>query len=327
MKLSKGIFFKFLALLAIANLLTACTAGQSASASSKEPLRVEYTLWWGDYTILVAQELGLFEKYGVAVEPVFYESYADSYSDLAARTIDGGLLSLDNAINTNDKSPLKAVAMYDNGGIFYLVGDTSTKNMSDLRGKVIGLEIGTSAELILLEALQQNGLSLNDVTLVDVAVEAISENLGNTIDAGIVREPYASKIRAGRGNTLFELGGTKTIVPGLIVFNSDSVKGRPDDIHAFLQAWFEAVDFRIADPQQANQIIATKTGLSADEITAVSQVYTLQENIVLLSDQTPDNMINLTTAFNINTDFLLGLGVLRKQPDMNQFIDSSFLFE
>lgn len=57
MKLSKGLFFKLLGLLAIANLLTACTAGQSTSDGQQEPLRVEYTLWWGDYTILVAQEL------------------------------------------------------------------------------------------------------------------------------------------------------------------------------------------------------------------------------------------------------------------------------
>ncbi len=327
MKLSKGLFFKLLGLLAIANLLTACTAGQSTSDGQQEPLRVEYTLWWGDYTILVAQELGLFEKYGVAVEPVFYESYADSYSDLAARIIDGGLLSLDSAININDKSALRAVAMYDDGGLYYLIGEAATKNISDLKGKVIGLEIGTSAELILLEALQQNGLSISDVTLVDVAVEAISENLGTTIDAGIVWEPYASKIRAKGGNTLFELGGTKTIVPDLIVFNSDSLEKRPEDVRAFLKAWFEAVDFRIADPQKANQIIATKTGLSIDEITVDSQIYTLQENIVLLSDQTPENMINLTTAFNTNADFLLALGVLRNQPDMNQFIDSSFLFQ
>lgn len=318
---------RFLVLLVIANLLTACAAGGAASASEKEPLRVEYTLWWGDYTILVAQELGLFEKYGVAVEPVYYEAYADSYSDLAARIIDGGLLSLDSAINTNDKSPLRAVAMYDDGGFFTLMGDSSTRNMSDLPGKVIGLEIGTSAELILLEALQQNGLSLNDVILVDVAVEAISKNLGNTIDAGVVWEPYASKIRANGGNTLFELGGTKTIVPSLIVFNTDSVEERPEDVRAFLQAWFEAVDFRIANPQTANQIIATETGLPIEDLTVDSQIYTLQENIVLLSDQTPDNMINLTTAFNTNAEFLLSLGVLRNQPDMNQFIDSSFLFQ
>jgi len=38
-------------------------------------------------------------------------------------------------------------------------------------------------------------------------------------------------------------------------------------------------------------------------------------------------MINLTTAFNANVDFLLGLGVLRDEPLRNEFIDSSFLFQ
>jgi hypothetical protein len=69
------------------------------------------------------------------------------------------------------------------------------------------------------------------------------------------------------------------------------------------------------------------TGLSMDQLTVDAQIYTLQENMVLLSDQSPQNMINLTNAFNANAEFLLDLGVLSKQPDKNQIIDSSFLFQ
>jgi ABC-type nitrate/sulfonate/bicarbonate transport system substrate-binding protein len=103
---------------------------------------------------------------------------------------------------------------------------------------------------------------------------------------------------------------------------------RNEEIRSFLKAWFEAVDFRNSNPEAANQIISTRTGLSIDQLTVDAQLYTFQQNIVLLSDQTPqDNMINLTSAFNANAEFLLDLGVLSNQPDKNQFIDSSFLFQ
>ncbi len=326
-KPSKSILLNLLAFMVMVGLGSACTSSQQSSVESKEPLRVEYTLWWGDYTLLVAEEKGLFEKYGVNVEPVFYESYADSYSDLAAGILDGGLFAIDNAINTNDKSPIRAVAVYDDGGVYYIVGDTNVKNIADLRGKRIGLEIGSSGELIMKEALEKAGLTLDGVTLIDVAVEAIPDNLGNTIDAGLVWEPYASEALANGGNMLAEFSGTRTISPDLIVFNQAAFESRPDDIRAFLKAWFEAVDFRLENTTEANQIISAKTGIPVDQITEDSHIYTLQENIVLFSDESPENMINFKTAFNANADFLLGLGVLRNQPVMNQFVDSTYLFE
>jgi NitT/TauT family transport system substrate-binding protein len=325
MNLSKNFLVRSIAILCLVIGLTSCSLNQTVTA--KEPLRVEYTLWWGDYTLLVAQEQGLFEKYGISVEPVFYEAYSDSYSDLAAGIIDGGLFSLDNAIDTNDKSPIKAVAIYDDGGIFYFIGNEDVRNISDLKGKKVGVEIGSSGELLLTEALAKGGLTLNDITLMDATVESIPNMLGSSIDAGLVWEPYASEARAKGGNILFQSGGAKTITPDLIVFNANTLQSRPEDIRAFLKAWFEAVDFRNANPQEANQIISAKTGQSIDKITEDSRIYTLQENIVLFSDQTPENMINLKTAFNTNVDFLLRLGVLRNQPDINQFIDSSFLFQ
>src|SRR5688572_23839767 len=140
MKSSVEFRLKFLVLAVVINLITAC-AGNPSTTIQKEPLRIEYTEWWGDYTLLVAQELGLFEKYGVSVEPVLYETYSDSYSDLAAGILDGGLFVLGDAIGINDRSPLKIVAVYDDGGVDYLLGATSIQKTSDLKGKRIGVDI------------------------------------------------------------------------------------------------------------------------------------------------------------------------------------------
>lgn len=325
MNLSKNFLVRLTAILCMAIGLTSCSLNQAPAV--KEPLRVEYTLWWGDYTLLVAQQQGLFEKHGVSVEPVFYEANSDSYSDLAAGIIDGGLFSLDDAIDINDKSAIKAVAICDDGGIYYLISREDIRNIADLKGKRVGVEIGSSEELLLTEALATGGITLNDITPINATTASIPNMLGSSIDAGLVREPYASEARGKGGNILFQSSGTKTITPNLVVFTAGISKSRPEDIRAFLKAWFEAVDFRIAHPEEANQIIAAKTNQPIDKITKDFKIYTLQENIVLLSDQTPENMINLKTVFDTNVDFLLHLGVLRNQPDINQLIDSSFLFQ
>jgi NitT/TauT family transport system substrate-binding protein len=308
------------------NLVTACAANQTANIQ-KEPLRIEYTNWWGDYTLLVAQEKGLFEKYGISVEPVLYETYSDSYSDLAAGLLDGGLFVLGDAININDKSPLKVIAVYDDGGVDYLIGSSNIKTIADLKGKKIGVDISSAGELVVQQALKQGGLKVEEVILVDMAVEELSNHLGSTVDAGYSWDPYASEALANGANILYKGGGTNTIGPDVIVFNANTLEKRSEDIRSFLKAWFEAVDYRNANPQDANQIISAMTGLSMDQLTVDAQIYTLEENMVLLSDQSPQNMINLTSAFNANAEFLLDLGVLSKQPDKNQFIDSSFLFQ
>lgn len=317
---------QWIAFTLLACLLAACTT-QGTSNTQKEPLRVEYTAWWGDYTLLVAQELGLFEKYGVDVEPVLYDTYSDSYSDLAAGLMDGGLFVLGDAININDKSPAKVIAVYDDGGMDYLIGSTNARTLSDLKGKTIGVDISSGGELVVLQALKKAGLTIEDVTLVDMSVEEIPNNLGNTVDAGYTWDPYASEALANGGSILYQSGGTNTIGPDVIVFNSAVLEKRPEDVRAFLKAWFEAVDFRLANPQEANQIISSKTGLLVEDLDEDARLYTLQENIVLLSDQVPENMINLKTAFSANAEFLLKLGVLRNQPVEDEFIDSSFLLQ
>ncbi|MCK7516910.1 MAG: ABC transporter substrate-binding protein [Ignavibacteriales bacterium] len=95
--------------------MTAC-AGLQPSSNPKLPLRVEFAQSWGDYTLLVAQEQGYFEKYGVQVEPVYYEVSSDIYPDLAAGQIDGALIAVGDAININRSALMKVVAVEDDGG-------------------------------------------------------------------------------------------------------------------------------------------------------------------------------------------------------------------
>ncbi|MCC7118006.1 MAG: ABC transporter substrate-binding protein [Anaerolineales bacterium] len=316
---------KILPCILVISLLTACAPAQAAS-QAQSPLRIEYTLWWGDYTLLVAKELGLFEKYGVTVEPVYYPIYSDSYADLAAGILDGALFGLDDAISTNDKTPLKIVAVNDDGGFYYLLGDENTHDLASLKGKKVATEIGTFGEFLLLQALNQAGLTSQDVTMLNIPAEEVPENLGSLVDAGYTWDPYAAQALAAGAHTLYQSGGSQSIIPDVIVFNAKITEERPQDVRAFLKAWFEAVDFRKANPEQANEIIAAQTGYAPEDITVDAQIYTLQENIVLFSDTVPDNLISLKNSYQANSEFLLNLGVLRNPPSFEQFINSSFLF-
>lgn len=310
-------------LLCITALTAACAPAQSAEADLP-PLRVEYTFWWGDYNLLVAQELGLFQKYGVEVEPVYFDVFSEALPALAASSIDGGLFAADDVINTNDKTPLKVVAVYDDGGYSYIVGAPEIQVPSDLKGKRIGVNLGTLGELFVMELLEQGGLTMRDVTLIDTSVEAVPTNLGITIDAGYVWDPYASDLLEDGSSLLLKSGGTQSITPDLIIFRASVVEERPDDIRAFLKAWFEAGEFRRTNPQEANEIIAKVMGISLEEISEDSYLYSAEENRILFSGTSPD-VIDLRNALEANTEFLVRIGSLSKIPNLDTLLDPTYL--
>ncbi len=247
---------KIIAALWIFTLLASCSLSPGQDIEEKEPLVVEFTAWWGDYTLIIAQEKGLFEKHGVKVEPVYYESFSLALPDLAAGQVDGGLFAIGDALNVARHADLRVVAIYDNGSFNTVVSVPEVGLVKDLVGKRVGVQVGTSYELLISEMLASAGLKMSDVILVNIDPEDVPSSLGKTIDAGFIYEPYTS-VAVARGNNLL-LRTTEFIglYPDVIVFRNSVVRERGDDIRAFLKAWFEAVEFRRQYPDEARQIIA-----------------------------------------------------------------------
>jgi NitT/TauT family transport system substrate-binding protein len=185
--------------------------------------------------------------------------------------------------------------------------------------------LGTTYELFALRALEEGGLTSNDVAFVDVNVEDVPANLGNTIDAGYTWDPFASDALAAGATLLLKSGGSSTITPDVLVFRADVVEKRPEDIRSFLKAWFEAIDYRYSNPEDANRIIAEALGVTPGELSEDAHIFTSQENAILFSSQAPADTINLIDAFTTNTEYLIRNGSLSKLPDLNQLLDPSFL--
>ncbi|HCK65586.1 MAG TPA: hypothetical protein DHW49_04925, partial [Anaerolineae bacterium] len=119
--------------------------------------------------------------------------------------------------------------------------------------------------------------------------------------------------------------GSSTITPDVLVFRADVVQQRPDDIRAFLSAWFEAIEFRYSNPEEANQIIATALGISPSELSEDAYIFNAQENVALFSNESPADTVNLLEAFTTNANYLINNGSLGNQPNLIELLDASFL--
>jgi len=307
-------------------LLAACGLVPATETSEVEPLSIEFTNWWGDFTIIIAQEQGLFEKYGVQVEPVYYETFGRAIPDLASGQIDGGLFAIGDAINVSRHIGVKAVAVYDNGSFNTVVSIPEIALIEDLKDRRVGVQVGTTYELLISEMLKTANLSMSDITLVNINPEDVPLSLGQTIDAGFIYEPYTTEALAQGNNLLLKSTDLIGLYPDVIVFRQDLVEARPDDIRAFLRAWFEAVEFRKQNPQEARQIIANYFDTTVNEITPdnVLEILSAEDNYILFNSENRTRRPIQQTA-QLNADFLVRIGVLSSSPDLDTLLDPRYL--
>ncbi len=327
MKLSSNkLCFRFLAVIWVFVLVSACSAYPAQNVAKTGPLVVEFTAWWGDYTIIIAQENGLFEKYGVQVQPVYYETFSRALPDLAAGQIDGGLFTIGDTINVASRADVKVIAVSDNGRFNTVVSVPEITQIRDLAGRRVGVPIGTGYELLINELLASAGLQMSDVTLVNIDPENVPASLGATIDAGFIYEPFTTEAVAQGNNLLLKNTEFIGLYPDVIVFRSEIVKERGEEIRAFLKAWFEAVEFRRQNPSDAQQIIANYFRVKFNEVTPNNalEILTREDNYEILKPETDSNR-SLHRTTRLNAEFLVRMGVLSNRPNSENLITPAYL--
>ena len=64
-------------------LLISCSGAAQGQSDTSSPITFAWTFRGGDYTLLIAQELGLFANHGIEVEPVLYNTTSRAIPDIA----------------------------------------------------------------------------------------------------------------------------------------------------------------------------------------------------------------------------------------------------
>ncbi len=310
-------------LIVITLILTAC--GSAMPAAERTPLRVGWSLWPGWYPLVIAQEKGLFAKHGIEVELTLYPLYSQTISEFDSRKVDAVALVLGDVLPLDKNSQAKIVLVTDNSnGGDSIMAPADIVSPADLRGKRIGAGLGTFGEVLVREMLKRNNLSVGDVTLVDTAPENLPTMLGNTVDAGHTFEPYTSQATQKGYHPVFSSADTPGLIPDVIVFRSDVTTGRPDDVRAFIAAFFEAQDWWLANQSEAAAIIAKATDQKPEDISIEGiKLFNQADNVTTFKQGKDTTSIYFTTQ--TYSDFLIQTGRMNTAPDLSQLLDASFL--
>ncbi|MDP4849889.1 MAG: ABC transporter substrate-binding protein, partial [Verrucomicrobiales bacterium] len=139
----------------------------SIGVAQSEPLKIGYSDWPGWVAWEIAIKKDWFKEEGVDVKFEWYD-YVESMDAYAAGQLDGvGMTNGDALVTGATGKPSVGILINDfSNGNDMIVAKPGIESVKDLKGKKIGLEEGFVTHLLLLKALEMNGMSPDDVTIV-----------------------------------------------------------------------------------------------------------------------------------------------------------------
>lgn len=194
--------------------------------------------------------------------------------------------------------------------------DSEISSLNDLKGKKIGVQLGSGAYVFFLFLLEQNNLSLNDFDVINMTTSDQKSSLqAGNVDAVVTWQPFVSDIELDNtGKTLISSNGViKTA--GVYLMRTEFCKENPDIVKKFLSAHKKTADYLKEHPEESLKLIAEDSKIS--EASLKKSFQTIDWDI----DFTQDDL----TTFTKIKDLMKNQGKIKNDFDINNFVDKSFI--
>jgi sulfonate transport system substrate-binding protein len=236
-------------------VLAGAIALLGGAAAAQQPLEIRIgAAQASDHApIFAAVERGIFARHGLTARVVMYPTGVEMINGLLAGAQEVNVMgSIPFLAGVANGQPLVLIGHLhgdplrdnyaDNNSIVARPGSGIT-DVRGLRGKRIGLPRGTGAEGYLLGILSQNGMSPNDVTLVNIGPPNLVTGLRQSdVDAIAMFEPVASvaELRVPGAVRILAGGCTSCYDPGTVLTSRPVIAQKAEQLRRFWLAFAEA---------------------------------------------------------------------------------------
>ncbi len=258
---------------------TAATpAGPDASPAAAEPEKVRVSLFsWPGYGFwFIAQQKNLVPGLELDIRIIEdpYESFGQMSAgqlDVTSSTVEYGPIAVDKQV------PVKLVT-YTNPsyGTDKIIVRPEITAAADLVGKKIAVLEGGLTQIFMGMWLEENGVGIDQVEFVNVIMdEAVGAMLGGDVAAGEFWEPFGGKVLAGMpgARVVADSSEEARIASALLgdgmYMSTAFLEQRPRAAELAMQAYFAAVDWWKANPEEGNRIIADAIRFSVEDVETV----------------------------------------------------------
>lgn len=195
--------------------------------------------------------------------------------------------------------------------------DSDIKTVADLKGKKIGLVVGSICENLLYNLLKAEGLSLDDVELVNLATSEQQAALSaGQVDAVATWQPTVAKLTSDGSNRKLADGSNGIFKAENTIFgNREYVEANPEIVQIFIQQYARAAYELANNKEEYSEKYADKYGLTPDLLYAALEDANFP--IVITQDDIDD--------LQGTADFLYETGKASTQVTVKDFVNDTFV--
>lgn len=260
--------------LAGALLFGGLTAPARAQGPERLPIRIGFQS--GEVNVLLSHAVaaGLFERAGLAVTLAQFPAGPAMLPALAAGEVDLAWMGEFPAVTGYANGlPIEILFMerIDATNV-RLVGNPAVgiAAPADLKGKRVGVAVGSTSHYHLLRALAQAGLRADEVRLVNLTPANMPPAYAaGQIDAAFVWEPNVGALERQGARPIASTRSLGMITGGVWVARKPFVAGSPETLQRFLKAWDAAQAAYAADPAGVRAAEARRIGMSGADFDAL----------------------------------------------------------
>ena len=319
-------------------IMTACGGGDSSSSDSD-------TEGQGAGAVFATQDLsdcctvskaeGYFEEFMPDIDIETFNAGRDINNALKAQSADFGgafgIVPVSVGLTSGIDYKVIYIATRIQGTEGLVVKeDSGVETVADLKGKKIGYTSASSGHYGLLCALQDEGLTVDDVELIDMDPDAINSAWQRgDIDVAYTWNPTLINLKNTGGKvilTVEDLAKNGHATYNFYVVRSDYAEANPDQVVAFIKGVAKGAQLYKDDPDTAKAAAAERLELSVDEINEqMTDIYpTLDEQ---MSDECFGNDNAAQNLYDV-AQFLKDAGQIDDAKDLEFFksmIDTSYI--
>lgn len=315
---------------AFAGLFSVLTAMGAAQAA--DTITVGMASGVNQVTALVASEKGFFKEEGldVVVKPV-------ERGNLAVEALVAGSMQFAEVADATflaavDKGiPLVALGAASRGFTGKIVAAPAlagVKSLADLKGKRIGIQVGTGVHNVFLRLISKEGMKESDFRISNVRVTDMPTAMASsgTFDAVLGWDPMMQRIvQAGYGKEVISAAQIQKMAgityPLLLVAKRDYIKDNPQAVQHFVNAYSRAHQWIRQNPDGALSIYLdaiTRTGAPMDRDIVRTMMFEVDKFGGVRFIDSDDSELSGSA------EFLHKNGVLSKVPDLKSITEPSF---
>jgi len=314
-------------------LVVSCNATNSISnPNADEPIILGYTSWPGWWPWAIAQEEGLFEKNGLNnIELRWFDNYTSSMEGLANGQLDANCQTLNDTISfANDAvNGEVAVVVNDNSaGNDKIVVKQEIKTITDLEGQDVGIEVGLVDDFLLSLALDEAGMSRDDVNIVNLETGTAAQAfVAERVDAVGAFPPFWLQALEREGShELTSSAAFPGAIPDLLVTTETLIEQHPEQVQALVNTWFDILEFMDQNPERADAIMAQRADVSLEQFQLFKEgtnLFTIADNLEAFSQG--NGMKHMPYAAETMTEFMLKVGFIAEKPDLDAIFNDQFV--